>query len=62
MKIKEIATGTIFDATFLPGSKVAYVDRGKKIGLMDVPPTSISEWSLREPIKLDEYEILEEET
>ncbi|MBC6128092.1 hypothetical protein HCA00_04750 [Listeria booriae] len=58
MKIKEKATGTIFDATFLKGSKIAYVDRGNKLGLTDVPPTSVSEWALREPLKPDEYEIV----
>lgn len=61
MKIKEKATGTIFDATFLKGSKIAYVDRGNKLGLTDVPPASVSEWALREPLKPDEYEVLEEE-
>ncbi|MBC1801021.1 hypothetical protein [Listeria booriae] len=61
MKIKEKATGTIFDATLLPDSNIAYVDRGNKLGLTDVPPTSVSEWALREPLKPDEYEVLEEE-
>lgn len=60
MEIKEIATGSIFEATFLKGSDVAYVDRGNKLGLTDVPPTSVSEWSLREPLKPDEYEIVKE--
>ncbi|MBC1899102.1 hypothetical protein HCB37_16740 [Listeria booriae] len=61
MKIKEIETGTIFDATFLPYSNIAYVDRGNKLGLTDVPPTSVSEWSLREPLAHDKYEVLEED-
>ncbi|MBC2242248.1 hypothetical protein [Listeria booriae] len=61
MKIKEIATGNIFEASFLKGSNTAYVDRGNNLGLTNVPPNSISTWSLKEPLRPCEYEILEED-